>query len=139
MMTLTSCGGLIPVEMASLRMGGSVVAKAGRDCHTRASPAYPSHFPKKMDCRVKWRTRSVLSPGISRGTRSEASVRPGERDLVERLGPELLRGARHHAAAERAIELRRRIVVGEGPDHHALQPALDEIASGGGEEAAAKA
>src|SRR5437016_10596788 len=70
---------------------------------------------------------------------SQASGGPGERDLVERFGPELLRGACDHAAAERAIEFRRRIVVGERPDHHALQPALDQIAPGGSEQAAAKA
>src|SRR5712675_395355 len=71
--------------------------------------------------------------------KSVNSVGPGEGDLVERLGPELLRGAGDHAAAEGAVEFRRRIVVGERPDHHALQPALHQIAPGGGEQAAAKA
>src|SRR5215207_11729695 len=64
---------------------------------------------------------------------------PGESDLVERLGPELLRGPRHHPAAECAVEFRRGVVVGQRPDHHALQPALHQIAPGGGEEAAAEA
>src|ERR1700739_4581490 len=67
------------------------------------------------------------------------SVRPGERDLVERLRPEALRGAGHHAAAGRAIEFGGGIVVGQRPDHHALQPALAEVALGGGEQAAAEA
>src|SRR5258705_13322129 len=80
-----------------------------------------------MDCRVK--------PGND----SQILVGPGESDLVERLEPEFFRGARDHAATERAIELRRRIVVGECPDHHALQAALQEIAAGGGEQGAAEA
>src|SRR5947207_733940 len=71
--------------------------------------------------------------------RGFASAGPGESDLVERLRPELLRGAGHHPAAERTVEFRRRVVVGERPDHHALQPALHQIAPGRGEEAAAEA
>src|ERR1700733_2150862 len=70
---------------------------------------------------------------------SPESICPGESDLVERLRPELLRGARHHAAAERAIEFGSGIVVGERPHHHALQPALREVALGRGEQAAAEA
>src|ERR1700704_5636295 len=67
------------------------------------------------------------------------SIGPGEGDLVERLGPEFLRRARDHAAAERAVKLRRGIVVGERPDHHALQAALQQIASRGGKQPAAEA
>src|SRR5579872_5715379 len=67
------------------------------------------------------------------------SVRPGERDLVERLRPELLRGTRHHAPAERAIELGRRLVVGKRPDHHALQAALHQVAPRRREQAASEA
>ena len=49
---------------------------------------------------------------------------PGEGDLIERLGAEPLGGARDRAAAERAIEFHRRLVVGQRPHHQALQPAL---------------
>src|ERR1700749_104162 len=66
-------------------------------------------------------------------------VGPGEGDLVERLGAELFRRARHHAAAEGAVELRRRIVVGQRPDHHALEDALQQVAAGRGKGAAAEA
>jgi hypothetical protein len=41
--------------------------------------------------------------------------------------------------AERAIKLRRRIVIGERPYHHALQPALQKVAPRGGEQPAAEA
>src|SRR5579872_3786454 len=67
------------------------------------------------------------------------SVRPGERDLVERLRPELLRGTRHHPPAERAVELGRRLVVGKCPDHHALEAALHEVAPCRRKQAAAEA
>src|ERR1700738_1079038 len=123
MMTLTSCGGLIPIEMASMRMEGSVVESSCVSQYTAVirglDPPIHRTFKKRMDCRTL--------------------VGPGESDLVERLGPEFLRGARDHAAAERAIELRRRIVVGQSPDHHALQPALHEVAPCGGEEPSAEA
>jgi hypothetical protein len=36
MMTLTSCGGLFPIEMASMRMEGSVADGSIHDRHTRA-------------------------------------------------------------------------------------------------------
>src|SRR5262249_54196900 len=85
-----------------------------------------------------WGLTWIASAGVTRN-RWESSVRPGERDLVERLRPELLRGARDHAAAERAIEFGGGIVVGERPDHHALQAALREVALGRGEQAAAEA
>src|SRR6476620_4475205 len=70
---------------------------------------------------------------------SHTLIGPGEGNLVERFGPELLRGARHHAAAERAIELGRRIIVGKRPDYHALQAALRQIAPRGVEQPAAEA
>src|SRR6478672_11920216 len=70
---------------------------------------------------------------------SQTLAGPGEGNLVERFGPELLRGARHHAAAKRAIELGRQIIVGKRPDYHALQAALRQIASRGIEQAAAEA
>src|ERR1043165_7081111 len=56
------------------------------------------------------------------------SVLPPERDLIETLGPEAFRRARHRAAAERLVETDRRVVVGERPDHQALQSALRQIA-----------
>src|SRR5262245_22277095 len=64
---------------------------------------------------------------------------PGEGDLVQGARAELLRRARHGAAAERAIELDRRLVVGQRPDHQALEPALRKIAAGGGEKTAPEA
>src|SRR5580693_8248732 len=67
------------------------------------------------------------------------SIGPGEGDLVERFGPEFLRGARDHAAAEGTIELGRGIVVGQRPDHHALQAALQQVAPRCSEETAAEA
>src|SRR6266702_4962388 len=66
-------------------------------------------------------------------------IGPGERDLVERLRAEPLRGPLDHPPAERAIEIRRRLVVGQRPDHHALQTALPEIAPRRGEQPAAEA
>ena len=64
---------------------------------------------------------------------------PGVGDLIERLGAELLRRARDRAAAERAIEFHRRLVVGQRPDHEALQAALHQILARGGEQSAAEA
>src|ERR1700675_3659449 len=84
-----------------------------------------------MDCPVK--------PGNDGWSKRPPSVGPGEGDLVERLGPEFLGGARDHAAAEGAIKFRRRIVVGQRPDHHALQPPLQQVAPRGGEQPAAEA
>src|ERR1700744_1209155 len=101
-----------------------------------------------MDCRVpspprlRRATNSLgrrsFGKGGKPGNDNAGSVGPGERDLVERLRPELLRGARDHTAAERAIEFGGGIVVGERPDHHALQAALRQIALGRGEQAAAE-
>src|SRR5580698_3921816 len=88
-----------------------------------------------MDCRVK----SGNDNSAKKRGSGKALVGPGEGDLVERLGAELLGRARHHAAAEGAIKLRRRIVVGERPDHHAFQAALQQVAAGGGEQPAAEA
>src|SRR5262249_49119403 len=109
MMTLTSRGGSMPIGMASIRMAGSVGA-----------------FVKSLT-RVQ---RAGRAP--------RRSIGPGEGDLVERFRPDLLGGARDHAPAEGAIEFGGRLVVGERPNHHALQPALSEVALGGGEQAAAK-
>src|SRR6195256_6901052 len=67
------------------------------------------------------------------------SIGPGEGDLVERLGPEFLRRARDHAATEGAVKLRRDMVVGERPDPHALQAALQQVAPCGSEQPAAEA
>src|ERR1700687_288033 len=69
----------------------------------------------------------------------DGSGLPGERHLVERLVAESLGGARNRAAAERAIELDGRIVVGQRPNHQAAQAALGEIAPGRGEQPAAEA
>ena len=64
---------------------------------------------------------------------------PGVGDLVERLGAEALRGAGDRAAAERAIEFHRRLVIGQRPHHQALQAALHEVLARGGEQATAEA
>src|SRR6516165_6645374 len=108
MMTLTSRGGSIPIETASMRMDGSAGA----------------------------RVELVLKLSANRAR--QRLVRPGEGDFVERFRPELFGRARHHAAAERAIEFGGGVVVGQRPDHHALQPALPEVALGGREQAAAE-
>ena len=62
--------------------------------------------------------------------------------MARACGPpsiEALGGTRNRAAAERAIELDGRIVVGQRPDHQAAQAALGEIAPGRGEQPAAEA
>src|ERR1700759_2044026 len=84
------------------------------------------------------RQRPTYGPLHSRTQSAPNSIGPGESDLVQRLDAETLRGARHHAAAERTVELGRRIVVGQRPHHHAAQAALAEVAAGGGEQAAAE-
>ena len=72
--------------------------------------------------------------------RNDSELRlPGVGDLIERLGAEPLRGAGDGAAAERAIEFHRRLVVGQRPHHQALQPALDQVLARRGEQAAAEA
>src|SRR5262249_46312186 len=70
---------------------------------------------------------------------SDLSMRPGERNLVENPSSELLRRLRHHAAAEAAVEVERRLVVGQCPHHHALQPALRQVTLGGREQPPAEA
>src|ERR1700754_3256103 len=79
------------------------------------------------------------APAMTVEAKYRTSIRPGERDLVERLRPEFLRGPRHHPPAEGAVEFGRMFVVGERPDHHALQAALHQVALGGGEKPAAEA
>ena len=59
-------------------------------------------------------------PDVDAGQGQPDSTGPGERDFVERLRPEFLRGARYHPSAQRAVEFRREIVIGERPYHHAL-------------------
>src|SRR5262249_55166173 len=43
------------------------------------------------------------------------------------------------AAAQRAVKLDSRLVIGQGPDHEALEPALGEVAPRCSKEAAAEA
>src|SRR3979411_1288383 len=83
------------------------------------------------------RTRAKAGCEVLRARQS--SIGPGEGDLVERLGPEFLRRTRNHAAAERPVKLRGGIVVGQRPDRHALEAALQQIASRGGKQPAAEA
>src|SRR5450631_3685621 len=93
-----------------------------------------------MDCRAKASgSDAVLLTAMPGNDKRRSSVGPGEGNLVERLRSEFLRGARDHAAAERTIKLGRWIVVGVRPDHHALQPALQQVASRRREQPAAEA
>src|SRR5947207_15323471 len=98
-----------------------------RGLDPRIHRTFKKSLENRMDCRVELyrrRPEPVIGPrrartplALSRGNdRSGTSVGPGEGDLVERLRAKLLRGARHHAAAERAIEFGRGFVVGERPD-----------------------
>src|ERR1700748_1509340 len=67
------------------------------------------------------------------------SIAPGVGHLVEHPGAEAFRGAGDRLAAERAVELERRGVVGQGPHYHALQAALAEVAAHRGEQLVAEA
>src|ERR1700679_1807512 len=113
MMTLTSRGGSIPSEMASMRMDGS---------------AWPKVRWLEVNSAIGAATRPVSSgcetPEVPKDPVGRGLVAPGEGDLVERLRSELLGRTRHHAAAEGAVKLGRGFVVRERPDHHALQSAL---------------
>src|SRR5579863_7909935 len=133
MMTLTSRGGSTPIEMASMRMECSarLLRHAGS---RRMAPAskYRDVFSWRGRDQLRLKARGPNRPCFE-SSKLRSSVGPGEGDLVERLGPELLRGARHHAAAQRAVKFRRAIVVGERPDHHALQAALQQVAPRRGE------
>src|SRR5450830_1250810 len=80
---------------------------------------------------------AVGSRPLSR--RDRGSRLPGVGDLVEHLGAEALGRAGDRAAAERAIEFHRPLVVGERPYNQALQAALDQILARGGKQAAAEA
>src|SRR5258708_2921976 len=85
MMTLTSRGGSIPIEMASMRMDGS----AGR-----------------VEVKSWIRTRRGPGPVSRRFETPRNSMGPGEGDLVERLGPDLVAEHQHAdaaALADRAI------------------------------------
>src|SRR5258708_18796879 len=66
------------------------------------------------------------------------SVAPGERNLFETAAAKALRGSRDRLAAERTVELHRGLVVGQRPDHQALQSALRQIAPRRGEQPAAE-
>src|SRR6185369_13608294 len=118
---------------------GSASARKARQIQAQASAGLDRGQkrgkPKTERFRAKWVPVRVKK---TRQTKT-GSVRPGEGDLVERLRPELFRRAGHHAAAQRAIEFGRRLVVGQRPDHHALEAALHEVAARGVEQAAAEA
>src|ERR1700743_2867946 len=97
-----------------------------------------------MDCRDfdQRRRASLFAQAMTTGSKetiNRALICPGEGDLVERLRPEPFRGAPHHPPDKRAIEFGGTIVVGERPDHHALQTALHEVTLGRREQAAAEA
>ncbi len=79
-----------------------------------------------------------LAKRSTQPTRRRSAV-PGERDLVEHARPEAFGGACHRLAAQRAIEADRGLVVGQSPDHQALQPALLEVAARGREQPPAEA
>ena len=97
------------MTIACLLLNTLRAACAQPDCRRR-------QFDDERDCRYGRRLTDT------------ASALPGVGDLIERLGAEPLRRARDRAAAERAVEFDRRLVVGQRPDHEALQPALREIA-----------
>ena len=96
-----------------------------------------THERQLFDC---WE-RAEQDRGLTGVKRFEKpnSRRPAVGDLVERLCAEAIGRAGDRAAAERAIEFHRRLVVGERPYHQALQAALDQILARGGEQAAAEA
>src|SRR6202035_3667340 len=74
MMTLTSRGGSVPIEMASMRMDGSATV-------------YNQLRDRGQAARARQDTNRISDAALQ----NPVSVAPGEGDLVERLGPELLR------------------------------------------------
>ena len=97
-------------------------------------PGRTAHSNRQKDARTGVRA----SRRQARSAEFRSAV-PGVGNLVETAFAEPLRGAGHGLAAECAIELHRRIVVGQRPDHQALQAALAEVAARRGEQAAAEA
>jgi len=77
------------------------------------------------------RKRAISNAGKTIRRNEAASALPGEGDLIEHLAAEALRGARNRAAAERAIEFDRGLIVGQRPHHHALQSALRHVLARG--------
>src|SRR5690606_3021401 len=113
------------------RSNAGWIKQTSFDCrHARARPAHPSSSQDiscLMDCRVK--------PGYD----ESMSRPPGEGDLVEHLGAEAFRRTCNRPAAKRLVEIHRGLVVGQGPNYHALQSALREVLARGGEQAATEA
>src|SRR5258708_23056194 len=101
----------------------------------------PPRFEKKPVRLKFWiGARATDQDRLKRAQKTRrGSTGPGESDLVERLGPEFFRAAGDHTATQRPIKLCRGIVVGERPDHHALQPTLQQVAPCRGEQPAAEA
>ena len=99
---------------------------------------YPSRFGKDAVAPLQ-KTKSPANAGHARSNSNSESVIPGEGDLIEALFAETLRGAGDRLAAERLVELHRRIVVRQRPDHEAFQSALGEVAARRGEQPAAEA
>ena len=77
--------------------------------------------------------------GKAAGYAYSSSISPSEGNLVERLRPEALGRARHHAAAQGPVEFGRGIVIRQRPDDHALEAALHQVAAGCGEQATPEA
>src|SRR5579871_3122584 len=63
--------------------------------------------------------------------------RPRKGDFVERLAAEFFAGTCDRLAAQSAIEQDRRLIVLQGPDNQALDPALRQIAAHRREQATA--
>src|SRR6187549_2154453 len=97
----------------------SVMSTRGSPARTRPRASSPT------------RKRAISSAGKTIRRNEAASALPGEGDLIEHLAAEALRGARNRAAAERAIEFDRGLIVRQRPHHHALQSALRHILARG--------
>ena len=123
-----------PARSSRRTRAGGDAARPGGMCHvgyvdgariqTRTSlrASSPTSAPARSSAA---RTRDVGCAGsdiaLADLTVRSALILPAERDLIEALGAEALRRARDRSAAERPVELDRRIVVGQRPDHQALQ------------------
>src|SRR5215216_7676207 len=84
MMTLTSCGGFLPIEMASMRMEGSVVLTGTiviRGLASRIHRTFEGGTKNDgLPGQLRLKTRFALSPGND-SSRKKHSVGPGEGDL----------------------------------------------------------
>src|SRR5215468_6146842 len=109
-MTLTSCGGLRPMEIASMRMGrgrprgsrGTASARAGNGSH------------RPMPTKIQYRVRSGGGPAKG--------------DLRQRRVAELLDAGVHRMATEPTVEAAGALIVRQRPDHQRAHLVSGEIA-----------